>query len=220
MNMKIIKIAVLVVSLGFGLNAAAAKLGCVTLIDKDGKSQKQCFYATNPANAWSFITAISTLYRGETSTGIDYNSLYDEIEWTIVNTCFDAQIEASRQSGVFLPGHGCVSENILLEQAYQEAEAELVEWFWNGNGCGYAVDAMVALTGVGATRAVLKVSIKRLYKKAKEGATTKQIVETAETYAMRANAAGAISGFVGIVLGETINDAVCSKVESWVRDNG
>ena len=223
--MKIVKIVLLLVALGFTANALAAeKLACITVTNPDtGDTVRRCMVVSDfdsPATTWSFLQTIAAMYRSETTLGFDYDSLYEQLDWSHITSCIHAEELLERIDGSFLPGYGCINEYVLLRQMMEEAEEQLVSWFWDGNGCRYTVDAVAAASGFGAARLVVKKAIRALYKEAERTADPRMIAELAEKYMHGANAAGLISGLLGIVVGETINEVICEQLEQWLRENG
>ena len=217
----------MVVLSGGTIGSFAASVACVTVENPEtGEEQKKCMYVIQrlPASTWAFISAIHTNYNGpDGNVGIDYESAYKDIEnslvWHEVDTCEDGWILVSEEEGEFLKGFDCKTDFEILDETFEKAKDVLESWFWESGGCHLSVDVAGAALGLGAARLVVKQSIKKIYKMALEQATTRELAEAAEKALRKQHAADVVGVFVGIVLGEVINEMVCDQLEKALRNN-
>ena len=136
-----------------------------------------------------------------------------------VRSCLEAQILLENLDAEFAEGFGCRNEMEVMAEINVRATNEFVEWFFDGDKyrCSLTVDAALTVVGAGVARAAVKLSTKNLLKKAREGAEKEELIFAAEEYAKTQNSLGAAGALFGVVFGETINEAVCKKMEEWAR---
>ena len=170
---------------------------------------------------WAFLTHVSNMYA-PTEIGSWYSessSLARTVQRWNVSNCLEAQQILNDNDAEFAAGFGCRNETEVMQEINNRATNDFVVWFFeDASRCGITVDAAFALTGVGVARSVVKYTTRQLFKKARQGASKEEIIFAAEEYAKTQNTLGAAGALVGVVFGETVNDAVCTRLEKWALE--